>query len=272
MHGHPSTTQHLTTELALLDALYRRSKDQHRSQLFLQRQYQVLRLGKLVLRATSAQNLAKLITKLINALFTASRSTSQIIELLHFLPLQTLLLGIYARLFAICTSLVQSLGLDIGEIVSGRKRSKRRVDSDDAAGQEKGKARAEVVGGVEIGERVQRKVVQVEAKEEETGRADKLRPGREDHREIVLDIDLSPEIPVVPLPKINPAPIPPAPPVSPASKTPRSPSSAPPERTASRPTAPPFSKPKPKRAVSPAKTDKEKKKRKKGVMDDIFGF
>ena len=45
---HSSVQSHLATELVLLHALIRRSKDQHRGQLFLKRLHGVYRLGRLV--------------------------------------------------------------------------------------------------------------------------------------------------------------------------------------------------------------------------------
>lgn len=53
-HPHPSTPGHIATETALLTTLYKRSKDQHRSQFFLSRLQAVLRLSRLVIDALSS--------------------------------------------------------------------------------------------------------------------------------------------------------------------------------------------------------------------------
>lgn len=48
---HASVRTQLSTELMVTDALWKRSRDQHRSQIFLQHVSHVRRLGRLLLRA-----------------------------------------------------------------------------------------------------------------------------------------------------------------------------------------------------------------------------
>ncbi|EIW73199.1 hypothetical protein M231_07664 [Tremella mesenterica] len=150
----PSILTLLQTEYILLDTLIRKSKDQHKSQIFFSRLLAVRRYSKLVLYSlldrlpsqTSSsstlkqdqhlpsrvspnniyhvaspfgtpdkrsddkiskdlQHLKILIDKLIQALFTATQSSQQIVQLRYFLPLHTVLISMYARLFTICTSI-----------------------------------------------------------------------------------------------------------------------------------------------------------------------
>jgi hypothetical protein len=48
-------------------------------------------------------------------------ATQQIIELRHFLPLQVLLLGVYARIFAITSNTVKAYGLNLDEMLNGER-------------------------------------------------------------------------------------------------------------------------------------------------------
>lgn len=57
---------------------------------------------------------------MIHAIFKASISTRQIIELGHFLPTHIPVLAIYGRLFAASAHLVQSLALDLEGILAGQ--------------------------------------------------------------------------------------------------------------------------------------------------------
>lgn len=50
---HASVCTQLSTELMVIDALWRRSRDQHRSQLFLRHVIHIRRLGRMLLRAAS---------------------------------------------------------------------------------------------------------------------------------------------------------------------------------------------------------------------------
>ncbi|EAL22142.1 hypothetical protein CNBC2800 [Cryptococcus deneoformans B-3501A] len=65
---------------------------------------------------------------MIRMLFSAQYITSQIIDLYHFLPLQTTALSIYARLFTVTVSLANSLEMDVEEllIAAGRKTNGKR--------------------------------------------------------------------------------------------------------------------------------------------------
>ena len=65
-------------------------------------------------------------SQLVASLIAASDATSQVVELHYFLPLHTLLLGIYARLFAIASNLAAWLALDMFDILAGRSDSKVR--------------------------------------------------------------------------------------------------------------------------------------------------
>lgn len=55
-------------------------------------------------------------------LFSAQYIASQIIDLYHFLPLQTIVLSIYARLFTVTVSLANSLEMDVEELLIAAKR------------------------------------------------------------------------------------------------------------------------------------------------------
>lgn len=66
---------------------------------------------------------------MIKMLFSAHYITSQIIDLYHFLPLQTTILSIYARLFTVTVSLANSLEMDVeqlliaaGKVTNGKRR------------------------------------------------------------------------------------------------------------------------------------------------------
>ncbi|WVF70773.1 hypothetical protein IAT40_005567 [Kwoniella sp. CBS 6097] len=155
LHLHPSIQSHLATELSFLHTLILRARDQHRLQLFLRRMYDVLRVGKAVLgfvracanafTSASAKSNNKsvgmgsevdrgagagtglsrwrkkgsiLVSRMIKSLYTAQRFTAQIIELHHFLPLQTSVLAIYARLFVLTLNVANALGMDIENLIS----------------------------------------------------------------------------------------------------------------------------------------------------------
>ncbi|OWZ54706.1 hypothetical protein C356_01767 [Cryptococcus neoformans c45] len=136
LHFHASLPSHLSTELAFLQTFIKRASSQHRSQLFLQRMEGVLRVGKAMMlhvrklpeeRSGEAciawrwkgENLIK---KMIKMLFSAQYIASQIIDLYHFLPLQTTVLSIYARLFTVTVSLANSLEMDVEELLIAAKR------------------------------------------------------------------------------------------------------------------------------------------------------
>ncbi|WWC86081.1 uncharacterized protein L201_000952 [Kwoniella dendrophila CBS 6074] len=128
---HSSVSSHLSTELSSLQTLLLRARDQHRTQLFLRRMYEVLRIGKALLTyikdapSDDQQKWEKrklrgerLVNCTIKSLFTAQRLTSQVIELHHFLPLQTSVLAIYARLFTITLNIANGLGMDLERLIS----------------------------------------------------------------------------------------------------------------------------------------------------------
>ncbi|WVR05758.1 hypothetical protein IAU60_002783 [Kwoniella sp. DSM 27419] len=143
LHLHTSVISHLSTELSMLHALILRARDQHRTQLFLRRMYEVLRIGKHVLgfarqwtrpqdelltdRKSSAWLKGeKLVRRLLQTLLTAYRFAAQIIDLHHFLPLQTSCVAIYARLFTLTLNIASALGMDVeGLILSGGGAQKR---------------------------------------------------------------------------------------------------------------------------------------------------
>ncbi|OCF55612.1 hypothetical protein L486_07097 [Kwoniella mangroviensis CBS 10435] len=75
---------------------------------------------------------------MVKSLFTAQRFTSQIIELHHFLPLQTSVLAIYARLFTITMNIASGLGMDPDQVIQHggqvkyqKKKKLRTVNVDD---------------------------------------------------------------------------------------------------------------------------------------------
>ena len=68
--------------------------------------------------------------KFIAALTEASDSSSPLIELHHFLPLHTLLVGVYARLFAITTNIASTFHLDSTEVFSGKLESRKSLPPD----------------------------------------------------------------------------------------------------------------------------------------------
>ncbi|WWC99528.1 hypothetical protein V866_006431 [Kwoniella sp. B9012] len=185
LHVHSSIASHLSTELSFLQTLLLRARDQHRTQLFLRRMHEVLRIGKILLkyvRETSSVHTdesgwetrrstgERLIYRMVKSLFTAQRFTSQIIELHHFLPLQTSVLAIYSRLFTISMNIASGLGMDIDQVIQHggqlkhqKKKKLMNVDVD-----EQGDRIGEVVlndtrngnemgiHGIELGERIQR--------------------------------------------------------------------------------------------------------------------
>ncbi|WWC58441.1 uncharacterized protein I303_100982 [Kwoniella dejecticola CBS 10117] len=191
LHLHSSIPSHLSTELSFLHTLLLRARDQHRTQLFLRRMHEVLRVGKIVLRYVkeSANDDSvrwekrkrrgeQLVARVIRSLFTAQRFTAQIIELHHFVPLQTSVLAIYARLFAIILNIASGLGMDLeGLITNGchikqgkiSLQRKRKIE-DQADGMSEvsmkmdnptdiGKLDAVnhmEIGGLELGEKIQR--------------------------------------------------------------------------------------------------------------------
>jgi len=127
----------------MLNVLEHRSRDQHRSQIFLCRMKGVCRVGLLVQASLERYDpgqhdrFTRLVAKvrflssdttkpfqMIACIIKASNATSQSIELHHFLPLHTLLLGIYARLFAILSNIAMWLQLDMLDILI--ERSARR--------------------------------------------------------------------------------------------------------------------------------------------------
>ncbi|WWD09251.1 hypothetical protein V865_007373 [Kwoniella europaea PYCC6329] len=185
LHVHPSIASHLSTELSFLQTLLLRARDQHRTQLFLRRMHEVLRIGRILLkyvRETSSVHTdesgwetrrltgERLIYRMVKSLFTAQRFTSQIIELHHFLPLQASVLAIYSRLFTMSMNIASGLGMDIdsviqhgGQLKHQKKKKLMNVDVD-----EQGDRIGEVVlndtrngnemgiHGIELGERIQR--------------------------------------------------------------------------------------------------------------------
>ncbi|WVQ85314.1 hypothetical protein IAT38_007479 [Cryptococcus sp. DSM 104549] len=181
VHLHSSIPSHLSAELALLQTFIRRSAAQHRTQLFLQRMEGVLRMGKLLLayvKQNGARNGAEgtkdaekwrwrgecLVRKMITMLYSAQHIASQIIDLRHFVPLQTTAVAIYARLFTIALNLAAGLGMDIGELVVSaggdrlHKSSSSSVETPSAAMGAAG-AKGEVGKmdlGDELGERIER--------------------------------------------------------------------------------------------------------------------
>ncbi|OCF38797.1 hypothetical protein I317_07426 [Kwoniella heveanensis CBS 569] len=154
LHLHPSVQSHLATELSFLHTLMRRARDQHRLQLFLRRMYDVLRLGRSLvgfIRAASPSSSQRggddkaggnvgmnadmgvdviagvdrwksrgqtLVSRVVKSLYTAHRFTSQIIELHHFLPLQTSVLSIYARLFVLTINVANALNMNIEHLIA----------------------------------------------------------------------------------------------------------------------------------------------------------
>ncbi|KAK8865812.1 hypothetical protein IAR55_000959 [Kwoniella newhampshirensis] len=140
---HASVPSHLAAEITFLKTLIRRAKAQHRTQLFLQRMVGVARVAQLVLRhvremvllaqldlenQAGAGDRARdskrkkgeiLVVKMIKQLFDAHHVTSQIIDLHHFLPLQTTSLAIYARLFAMTVNIAIAWEMDIERLISG---------------------------------------------------------------------------------------------------------------------------------------------------------
>ncbi|WVW82133.1 hypothetical protein I302_104138 [Kwoniella bestiolae CBS 10118] len=182
LHIHPSVPSHLSTELSFLQTLLLRARDQHRTQLFLRRMYEVLKMGKLILKYVKDTSIVdeqgwekrrlrgeQLVCRTIKSLFTAQRFTSQIIELHHFLPLQTSTLAIYARLCTITMNIAQGLGMDLEQLISlggqihSRKKRSVLVDMQDRA-VELGPGVMVIDGsendmnihGVELGEKIER--------------------------------------------------------------------------------------------------------------------
>ncbi|WWC66534.1 uncharacterized protein I206_100437 [Kwoniella pini CBS 10737] len=139
---HSSIPSHLSTELSFLQTLFLRARDQHRTQLFLRRMHEVLIVGKLLLRyVKESQNDAtiwekrkiqgkQLVTRMIKALFTSQRFTAQILDLHHFVPLQTSVLAIYSRLFAITMNIASGLDMELENVFmnGGQRKAKRKLD------------------------------------------------------------------------------------------------------------------------------------------------
>lgn len=103
---------------------------------------------------------------MIKMLFSAHYITSQIIDLYHFLPLQTTVLSIYARLFTVTVSLANSLEMDVEQllVVAGKATDgKRRMGPEENQKTNK-VARGTLVAGavkdmgvnVEMGEVIER--------------------------------------------------------------------------------------------------------------------
>ncbi|WVQ62350.1 uncharacterized protein L199_000490 [Kwoniella botswanensis] len=187
LHVHSSIASHLSTELSLLQTLLLRARDQHRTQLFLRRMHEVLRIGKILLkyvRETSSVHTdesgwetrrstgERLIYRMVKSLFTAQRFTSQIIELHHFLPLQASVLAIYSRLFTISMNIASGLGMDIDQVIQHggqlncQKKKKLRIvnvdDERDRIGEvilsdtTKGLGEDMGIHGIELGEKIER--------------------------------------------------------------------------------------------------------------------
>ncbi len=89
------------------------------------------------------------------------------VELHYFLPLHTLLIGIYARLFATASNIAGSLNLDMGYILAGRSSSrprrpqKRRIEKQRSEPTD-GVATEMIVGGMEIGTKIARPLIVVD--------------------------------------------------------------------------------------------------------------
>ncbi|WVQ71017.1 hypothetical protein IAR50_000542 [Cryptococcus sp. DSM 104548] len=182
VHFHSSLPSHLATELAFLQTFIRRAVAQHRTQLFLQRMEGTLRMGKVLLvylkgcgekREGDAEDKWKhrgmcLVRKMVRSLYDAQFITSQIVDLHHFLPLQTAALSIYARLFTVTLNLAGALGMDLEGLVSSagsRKRVKEKLTRRDSpanmlAGSVGGNANTAKPEGrtldFEIGEKIER--------------------------------------------------------------------------------------------------------------------
>ncbi|WRT63996.1 uncharacterized protein IL334_000923 [Kwoniella shivajii] len=185
---HSSILSHLATELSFLQTLILRARDQHRTQLFLRRMYEVLRIGKVLLRYVKESNVEsvpaewekkrrrgeRLIGIMIKSVYTAQRYTSQIIELHHFLPLQTTVLSIYSRLFTITITIANGLSLDIEEIIASggntsnhhSRMKKRKIPGNSTRMDEDAKTilgissemkmDIDMDGNIELGEKIQR--------------------------------------------------------------------------------------------------------------------
>ncbi|ODO11808.1 hypothetical protein I350_00592 [Cryptococcus amylolentus CBS 6273] len=182
VHFHSSLPSHLATELAFLHTFIRRAAAQHRTQLFLQRMEGTLRMGKILqvyLKGCSEKREGQiedkwkhrgmcLVRKMIKSLYDAEFIVSQIVDLHHFLPLQTAALSIYARIFTVTLNLAGALGMDLEGLVSSagsgkRTKSKKTrpgVPEDTPNGAVGGKSNAGKVEGrsldFEIGEKIER--------------------------------------------------------------------------------------------------------------------
>ncbi|WVQ97151.1 hypothetical protein IAU59_004261 [Kwoniella sp. CBS 9459] len=168
LHLHPSVQAHFATELSFLHTLIRRARDQHRLQLFLRRMYDVLRIGKALLgfvrQSVSAKAVGQgegqqvvaegdadagrlrkrgtaLVSRMIKSLYTAHRHTAQIIELHHFLPLQTSVLSIYARLFVLTLNVANALNMDIERVIASGGQLNKPGDIFTGSREKKGKGR-----------------------------------------------------------------------------------------------------------------------------------
>ncbi|KAL1407175.1 hypothetical protein Q8F55_006591 [Vanrija albida] len=119
---HPSTRFHFWTETAVLTTLLQRARAQHRAQLFLRRLVGVVRLARRVggaLAQDDSDALRSLVPVLTAALVKAAGATRRMLELHHFMPLQTVLLASYARLYAVAVGLGRSVGLEGHELGLG---------------------------------------------------------------------------------------------------------------------------------------------------------
>ncbi|WOO84586.1 uncharacterized protein LOC62_06G008105 [Vanrija pseudolonga] len=123
---HTSVGFHLSTETAVLATLLQRSRAQHRSQLFLRHLVGAVRLARRVGAAFGADDkaaLATLVPVFVANLVKAAAATRRMVQLHHFMPLQTVLLASYARLYAVALGLGRSVGLDDAVLGLGGKQT-----------------------------------------------------------------------------------------------------------------------------------------------------
>jgi hypothetical protein len=270
---HPSIPSHLSTDLEVLRAVIERSKFQHRSQPFLRRMREVLRLGRRVeLLNTDTEvtedNGSKAVAmeivvkvrffilafvpgpreeadgQFIQCLLKATVSIQQIIDLEHFLPTVISVMAIYGRLFAIGSSIANVLGMEIEESLGVPKRivkQKRKREERD-----------------EIAEVIQEYVY--------TPAAGRKNPTFDLGQKIARPVrspSPEPAPPVVSVPVLTPSEESGSPPPS-SPDIPPSPVRIP---------TPPIEKPKKKKkTLAEAGKVKKGKGKKKDDMDDIFGF
>lgn len=128
---HSTLDSHLRAEAQILRALHQRAKHQHRAQGFLAKMLQVHRLvwrlasdlghpesvpsvqiQRIVFQVGPPPPFESLIFQLQKAVTSASLLSYQIVQLRHFLPLHTVLLGIYARLATLAGHIAQSHTVD----------------------------------------------------------------------------------------------------------------------------------------------------------------